>query len=213
MVGGIIVIVGSTSRRRFGAFLAAILLAGLVVAPSAFAGTERVDATTSNCTFTLPNPWTVSTPTGLTPPGHVGGSVFHSSTTNGTLTFTFSGTGVALVYAKWHNRGIAAVSVDGGPETTVDMYAAGTSDLATVQTQQVFPVASGLSNGTHTLRVRVTGTRNPAASSVLVNVDAFDVTVPDPPVVNTFASSPWSIALGILFAGAVVVFIRRRSLS
>jgi hypothetical protein len=201
-------------NRKLGRVIAVMLLIGLLAAPSAFAETTRVDATTSNCTFTLPNPWSVSTPVGIPAPGHVGGSVFHSSTTNGTLTFAFEGTGVDLVYAKWHNRGIAAVSVDGGAETPVDMYAPGTSDLATVLPQQVVAVASGLTDGPHTLQVRVTGTRNPASSSTLINVDAFDVTVPDPPVISTLASSPWSIGIGILAAAAVLVFsLRRRTAS
>jgi hypothetical protein len=88
----------------------------------ALAATTRVDVTTSNTTFTLPNPWLESSPVGLPAPGHFGGSVFYSTTTNGTATFSFTGTGVSLVAATWYNRGIAAVSVDGGAETLVDMY-------------------------------------------------------------------------------------------
>lgn len=191
-----------------------VLLASLVFSSSALAATTRVDATTSNGTFTLPNPWLSSSPVGLPAPGHFGGSVLYSTTTNGTATFTFTGTGVSLVYAKWFNRGIAAVSVNGGPETLIDMYAPGVSgDLGTVSPQQVTPVASGLPDGPlHTLRIRVTGTRNPAATDNLINVDAFDVVTPDPPVVSTPASSLWSIGLGILAAGALAAVVARKRL-
>jgi len=195
--------------RRFVAILALALLVGLIATTPLFAATTRVDATTSNTTFTLPNPWLVSSP-GI---DHFGGSVFYSTTTNGTATFAFEGTGIAIVYAKWLNRGIAAVSVDGGPETLVDMYAPGIAgNLATVQTQQVTQIASGLTNGPHTVTIRVTGTRNPASTDNLINIDAYDVTTPDPPVYSTPASSTWSILAGVVLAGlAMALVVRRRT--
>jgi len=199
---------GAGYSRRFVALLALFLLVGLIATTPLFAATTRVDATTSNTTFTLPNPWLVSSP-GI---DHFGGSVFYSTTTNGTATFAFEGTGIAIVYAKWGNRGIAAVSVDGGPETMVDMYAPGSGDPATVQTQQVTQIASGLTNGPHTVTIRVTGTRNPSSTGNLVNIDAYDVTTPDPPVYSTPASSTWSILAGVVLAGlAMALVVRRRT--
>lgn len=191
------------SLRRFASLALVVVLGTMLLAAPAFAAVDRVDATTANTTFTLPLQWSLSSP-GIP---HFGGSVYHSSITNATATFVFEGTGLDLVYAKWHNRGIAAVSVDGGAEMMVDMYAPGTSDTATVQTQQVATIASGLPDGSHTLRVRVTGTRNPASSGNLVNIDAYDVHTPDP--VNTPASSAWSILIGAVLAGGVIVMFRR----
>jgi hypothetical protein len=205
------VIVGTSTglgRRIVSAFLL-VLLGVLVAAAPVYAATERIDATTTNTTF-APSPWSVSTPTGLPAPGHFGGSVFFSTTTNATATFAFEGTGIAIVYAKWGNRGIAGVSVDGGPETLVDMYAPGSGSLATVQPQQVTQIASGLTNGPHTVTIRVTGTRNPASTDNLINIDAYDVTTPDPPVYSTPASSTWSIAVGALLALGVALVVSRR---
>jgi hypothetical protein len=205
-----VIVEGSTAWRRIGILFVVALVGGLLLTAPAFAATTRVDATTSNTTFTLPNPWLVSTPAGLPAPGHFGGSVFYSTTTNGTATFSFEGTGIAIVYAKWGNRGIAGVSVDGGPETLVDMYAPGSGSLATVQPQQVTQIASGLTNGPHTVTIRVTGTRNPASTDNLINIDAYDVTTPDPPVYSTPASSTWSIAVGALLALGVALVVSRR---
>lgn len=155
-----------------------------------------------------PSPWSISTP-GIP---HFGGSVFFSSTLNATASFAFSGTEVSWVAAKWYNRGQAAVSVDGGPETTVDLYSAGTGDLSTVLTQQVVYTSSGLSDGPHTLTIRVLGTKQTASSDYLITIDAFDVTLPDPPpVVSSSASSLWSIALGVVIAvGLVGITLRKR---
>jgi hypothetical protein len=180
------------------------------LAAPAFAGVTRYEQTDPSVAYT--GTWTNSSL-----PGHSGGSVLYSSQVNATATFSFTGTGVVWIAAKWYNRGIAAVSLDGGPEQMVDLYAPGVSgDTSTVSFQQAVYSASGLSNGPHTLRIRVTGNHNAAATTpYLITVDAFDVTTPDPPppVVSTSASSPWSIAvlavLGLAGAGAVYA-VRRR---
>lgn len=202
-------------RRQFlrAAGLLSIVLVMALVASPAFAGVTRYEQTDPSVTYT--GTWTNSSL-----PGHSGGSVLYSSQVNATATFSFTGTGVVWIAAKWYNRGIAAVSLDGGPEQMVDLYAPGIpGDTSTVSFQQQVYSASGLSNGPHTLTIRVTGNRNPAASSpYLITVDAFDVTVPDPPppVTSTSASSPWTIAvlLGVGVVGvAAVGALRRRARS
>lgn len=44
--------------------------------------------------------------------------------TNDSVTFPFTGTSITYYATKGGSRGIAAVSIDGGSETTVDLYAA-----------------------------------------------------------------------------------------
>ncbi|GIJ45273.1 hypothetical protein Val02_21590 [Virgisporangium aliadipatigenens] len=67
------------------------------------------------------------------------------------------------------HHGIAAVSVDGGPESTVDLY------RATRAEQQALYTSAELPAGSHTVRVRVTGTRNAASTGTVVTADRVDV--------------------------------------
>jgi hypothetical protein len=83
-------------------------------------------------------------------------------------TFTFTGTDARWIGYKDAWSGIANVYVDGVLRTQVDAYSA--SD----QPQAAMYTISGLSNGSHTLTVEVSGTRNPSSHSNWIWVDAFD---------------------------------------
>jgi hexosaminidase len=62
------------------------------------------------------------------------------------------------------------VSVDGGIETTIDLY-------STAKADQVGLFTSGqLVAGTHTLKVRALGTRNASSSGTYITADRVDVT-------------------------------------
>jgi hypothetical protein len=100
--------------------------------------------------------------------GAAGGSVEQSSTTDGTATFTFNGTSVALVSTVAAARGIAEITVDGGATTLIDLYAASKHGKRVVWASE-----SSLAPGSHTLVVRVTGSEDDAATSPRVDVDAF----------------------------------------
>ena len=92
-----------------------------------------------------------------------------SSTPNNYYTFEFSGQQARLYASMAPNGGIAAFSIDGGAETYFDTYAASRVD-------DVFLFATPtLGNGTHTLKVRVTGLKNPASSGYNVAADRMDV--------------------------------------
>jgi hypothetical protein len=93
-----------------------------------------------------------------------------SSTTGASATFTFTGTGVSLIGARGPQTGIARVILDGAA-SSVDTYAPSEQIQAAVFT------ATGLADGSHTLTVQVTGTQNPASTSPLIAVDAFEVTM------------------------------------
>ncbi|MFE6887465.1 family 43 glycosylhydrolase [Streptomyces sp. NPDC057694] len=86
-----------------------------------------------------------------------------------TATFSFTGTRIALLSVKDTGNGIAAVSVDGGPEQRVDFYGA----IRTGETLQY--LSPRLTSGPHTLRVRVTGEHSAASSGSFVSVDRAEV--------------------------------------
>lgn len=81
----------------------------------------------------------------------------------------FSGTEVRLFGARapWH--GVAAVSIDDGPETMVDTYAASRADGVLLWSSPL------LTAGAHTLKVRVTGQKNASSTGTYVVADRVDV--------------------------------------
>ncbi|MFJ9174480.1 family 43 glycosylhydrolase [Streptomyces sp. NPDC102360] len=86
-----------------------------------------------------------------------------------TATYSFTGTRIALLSVKDTGNGIAAISVDGGPEQRVDFYGA----IRTGETLQY--LSPRLTNGPHTLRVRVTGDHGAPSSGAFVSVDRAEV--------------------------------------
>ncbi|MCW2944722.1 MAG: beta-galactosidase [Actinoallomurus sp.] len=85
------------------------------------------------------------------------------------VTATFTGTAVRWISSHDANHGIADVYLDGAKVATVDGYGASKAF------QEVFYKADGLANGTHTLKIVATGTKNPAAAGTFVVVDAIDL--------------------------------------
>ena len=118
-----------------------------------------------------------------------GGTAARSATAGSRAEFAFTGTSVSWIGLRGPWLGIADVFVDGGFAARVDLYAATDAVQATVFS------ASGLPAGTHTLRIEVTGERNPAANSAFVVVDAFDVPLPaTAPIVTRVQESDPSIS-------------------
>jgi len=105
-------------------------------------------------------------------------------------TLQFSGSGIRYYATGDGNRGIAAVSIDGGPETLVDLYGPQQGNVLAY-------TSPPLVNGTHTLKVRVTGAKNPLSSSTYVTIDRVDLIVPTTRVVaiasgSATGASPYS---------------------
>ena len=83
------------------------------------------------------------------------------------LTFTVS-TDLAWVAVVGPDRGIATVSVDGGPPQTVDLYS------PTTQIAQVVWTTNGLKPGVqHSIKVTATGTRRAGSTGNRVDFDGF----------------------------------------
>ncbi len=97
------------------------------------------------------------------------GSQRYSSSAAARATFHFSGTSVRWIGSRSPAFGKASISIDGGTPMTIDLYAARPAY------RQVLFGRSGLSDGPHTLAVRVLGSSRSGAKGAYVSVDAFDV--------------------------------------
>jgi autotransporter-associated beta strand protein len=98
------------------------------------------------------------------------GTVTNSSSMNNTATVLFNGAQIKFYAGFKNSRGIAAVSIDGGPETMVDLYENdGTGDCLLAYTSPL------LTPGSHTFTVRVTGTKDAASGGTIVSIDRFDI--------------------------------------
>jgi len=86
--------------------------------------------------------------------------------------FTFTGTSVTWIGTRNVSSGIALVKVDGGSGTEVDLFAR----PEVIHTPII--AVNGLSPGSHTLTIEVTGRQNADALSNIVQVDAFEVQAP-----------------------------------
>ena len=87
-----------------------------------------------------------------------------------TATFTFTGTKARFYGFKRNDLGIAEISVDGVVQTTIDCY-----NSSMLVNQMLYETAA-LTSGSHTLKVKCTGTKNTSASSYQTIVDAFEYT-------------------------------------
>jgi beta propeller repeat protein len=101
--------------------------------------------------------------------GAFGGQVKHSSTNGSKATITFNGTSISWISTKAKAHGKAEVWLDGVKVATVDLYRSSTQARMTVFTR------NNLTPGSHTLEIRVLGTKRTAATSTRVDVDAFIV--------------------------------------
>ena len=95
-----------------------------------------------------------------------GGTARTSTSSAALVTFTFKGTSVTWLGTRAVSRGKAKVYVDNVYLGTVDQFAATTVNQAVVWRK------SGLANATHTFKIVPAATRNPAATSNTVEVDA-----------------------------------------
>jgi hypothetical protein len=101
-------------------------------------------------------------------PNASGGSYRRSWVTGSTSTYSFTGRGVRWIGIKTPTAGIAEVRLDGVLVANVDQYS------STTLWQQVLFTRTGLASGSHTLQIRVSGTKNASSASITTYVDAFD---------------------------------------
>ena len=97
------------------------------------------------------------------------GQISQSNVTNATFSVPFTGEQIILVSDKDPYRGIAEVIIDGVSRGTVDLYKDTTVNQVEVYKSPI------LSAGAHTITIKATGTKNPAARANYVRVDGFKV--------------------------------------
>jgi hypothetical protein len=93
-----------------------------------------------------------------------GGTIKYSNAKNDYATFKFYGTQVKLYTTKSSNYGNAAVSIDNGAETQINLYS------STMLLNQLI-WSKTVSAGDHTVKIRVTGTKDTRSSDYWVPVD------------------------------------------
>lgn len=94
------------------------------------------------------------------------GDVVTSNSYDDAIQLNFVGTGIELYGQKSPQSGMVGVSIDGGAEIYIDLYAPQTSN-----SQYIFS-SSKLSSGAHTLRARVTNQKNPESTDYFVSVSS-----------------------------------------
>jgi hypothetical protein len=97
--------------------------------------------------------------------GPYNGTLHYSLTTGQSASFTFSGTGITLLYTGHTNRGVLNIAIDGTPVAALNQYA------TTLQWQRQWVYGGSLTPGAHTLTLS-------HASGQVVDVDAIIVTGP-----------------------------------
>jgi hypothetical protein len=100
-------------------------------------------------------------------PGFTDGTDHYTASCSASVSYTFTGTSIAWVGSENYNHGTAAVTIDGGARTTVRTYA------RTWHKEVVLFSRSGLSDGSHTIRIGPDCTR--ATRDTYQDVDAFIV--------------------------------------
>lgn len=97
------------------------------------------------------------------------GTERYSATAGASYSISFYGTELILFSQMGKDRGIFAVSINGAPETQVDLYADSTHQQVPVYTTGRLPL------DTHTVVVRVTGNKHAAATSAIIGLDRAQV--------------------------------------
>lgn len=98
--------------------------------------------------------------------GASGGYVKHAPATSARVQHTFTGTGYAIAMTTGPGRGKAAVYLDGALVETLDLYS------STVRPRRILYAVTFDAGATHTIEVRVLGTKNPSSSGTRVDMDA-----------------------------------------
>lgn len=96
------------------------------------------------------------------------GTEHYSEVTGSIATFTFTGTKARYYGFKRNDLGNAEIYVDDSLAATIDCYS------NTAQYNGMLYETDELTSGTHTLKVKVKGTKNAASSGTEVIVDAFE---------------------------------------
>jgi len=140
-----------------------------------------------------------------------GGAINYASKAGSYLEFKFTGTAFKWVGTKAASRGISRINIDNGAYVAnIDAY------NPTTQTQQTLYENKALANKEHTVRIAMTGTKNPKASLYFIDLDRFDIvgTAVAPAPTSYEDSSPfikyigtsWTSASSSTFSGGAIKY-------
>ncbi len=99
-----------------------------------------------------------------------GGTLSYSTAANASVTYAFDGTGVKLYTQTGPGGGKMDIYVDDVLQTTFDSYS------SPAQHQALAFDIRNLPQGTHTIKMVVTGTKNPNATNVVCHLDYLEIT-------------------------------------
>jgi len=99
-----------------------------------------------------------------------GGTFMQADSSGASVTVRFTGVRLTWFGRVGESNGRANVSVDGGPEGTVDLYA------STTESKQALWDTGILDLETHTVTISWSGEKNASATGTGINVDGFQVT-------------------------------------
>ena len=85
-----------------------------------------------------------------------------------TATFNFTGTGIKVIGNKAPTSGIAKITID-GKAYYVDLY------NSSITCKNSIFIKTGLTSGTHTIKIEWTGLKNSASKGTTINLDAFEI--------------------------------------
>jgi hypothetical protein len=178
--------VEATGRRRSASGGAWVWIDAFTVTNAPAPVVTRVEQNGSGLTYG--GTWT---PNGLSL--HSQSSAILSMTAGSRATFAFEGTGVTWRAFRDTWSGIARVYLDGVLQGTVDTYSA--NDKA----QAAMYSVGGLTQGTHTLVIEVTGTKSAYSRGAWIWIDGFDVTsggsTPSTPTAGSYRAEQTSAAV------------------
>lgn len=112
--------------------------------------------------------WTHAGPSAGYTAGDYDSTESFSNTTGDSAQLTFQGTGIKFISAYDSNLGIIDVYIDGTRDATLDLYG------PSKQPGQVVYTKTGLAAGDHTIKIVVTGQKNPAATDIYALIDGFE---------------------------------------
>lgn len=92
----------------------------------------------------------------------------YSKNVGASAEYTFTGDNISYLASKEFNRGMVEVFLDGESQGIFDLYSQDTR-----RQERIF-TASGLSDTEHTIKIVVTGNKNPLATDSFVDVDGFE---------------------------------------
>ncbi|TWD92415.1 pre-peptidase [Neobacillus bataviensis] len=125
-------------------------------------GSYPVEENTSSATYK--GTWSTNSSA-----NHSGGTAKYSSATGNYLEYTFTGRGITLLSYTGPDKGMADIYIDGKLMRTVNMYTSSTKYQAPIYS------VSGLSLGSHKIKVVAKGAKSTASTGTMITVDAFEV--------------------------------------